>query len=206
MNTVHTLTKQLTNPHAIMEKVTDLLRDLDPDYAGEEKAFQNACNRLTEEIGEFLSPSAQEYLRALEEEFVSDILFVTYQGFHLNLDIFRDPVHALALQFDYEDLHQERRMPTLPMADRAIQTSSAFLKVLRASHPDKLNLLDDVKDFYCYMRTVGYKLAHYYGFCLADQLLPYLIPGYFQDSVFVSAYSMRLEQDLGFSVSTIIGS
>lgn len=148
MNTVHTLTKQLTNPHAIMEKVTDLLRDLDPDYAGEEKAFQNACNRLTEEIGEFLSPSAQEYLRALEEEFVSDILFVTYQGFHLNLDIFRDPVHALALQFDYEDLHQERRMPTLPMADRAIQTSSAFLKVLRASHPDKLNLLDDVKDFY----------------------------------------------------------
>ena len=91
-------------------------------------------------------------------------------------------------------------MHLLPVAEKANKITYTFLEELRASHRDKLDLLDGVNSFYSYLQTVGYKIAHYYGFVLADQLLPHLIPGYYADSVYVSTYAAILNQDIGVRV------
>ena len=200
MNSVHSLVDQLINPKIIMAKVKDILREVDPEYEKEERAFIAACSSLETGIDEPVTFTAQSYLEALEEEFASDIIFVIGRGFKLNLDIHNNPVNALAFKLDYEDLHEERKMHLLPVAEKANRTSFAFLEELRASHRDKLDLLDGVNSYYSHLKTIGYKVAHYYGFLLADQLLPHLIPGYYADSVYVSTYDLILHNDIGINV------
>ena len=200
MNTVQSLVDQLINPKTIMAKVRDVLREVDPDYEKEEQAFIAACSSLESGIGDSVTITPQSYLEALEEEFASDIVFVIGRGFKLNLDIHNNPVNALAFKLDYEDLHEERKMHLLPFAEKANKTTYAFLEELRASHRDKLDLLDGVNSYYNYLKTTGYKVAHYYGFLLADQLLPHLIPGYYADSVYVSTYGLILHNDIGINV------
>ena len=200
MNSVHSLVDQLINPKTIMAKVRDVLREVDPDYEKEEQAFIAACSSVESRIDDSVTITAQSYLDALEEEFASDIVFVIGRGFKLNLDIHDNPVNALAFKLDYEDLHEERKMHLLPVAEKANKTTYAFLEELRESHRDKLDLLDGVNSYYNYLKTTGYKVAHYYGFLLADQLLPHLIPGYYADSVYVSTYGLILHNDIGINV------
>ena len=200
MNTVHSLVDQLINPKTIMAKVKYILREVDPEYEKEEQAFIAACSSLESGIDDSVTITVQSYLEALEEEFTSDIVFVVGRGFKLNLDIHNNPVNALEFKLDYEDLHEERKMHLLPMAEKANKTSYAFLEELRTSHRDKLDLLDGVNSYYSHLKTIGYKVAHYYGFLLADQLLPHLIPGYYADSVYVSTYGLILHNDIGINV------
>ena len=200
MNSVHSLVDQLINPKSVMSKVKEILRQVDPDYEKEEQAFIAACATFEASLGDSVSFTAQDYLDALEVSFASDIVFVVGRGFKLNLDIYRNPVNALVFKLDYEDLHQERMMSLVPAAKKANNASYGYLEELRASHRDKLDLLDGVNSFYSYLQTVGYKVAHYYGFVLADQLLPHLIPGYYADSVYVSTYAGIVSQDIGVRV------
>ena len=200
MSSVHSFVDQLINPKTIMAKVKYILREVDPEYEKEEQAFIAACSSLESGIDDSVTITVQSYLEALEEEFTSDIVFVVGRGFKLNLDIHNNPVNALAFKLDYEDLHEERKMHLLPMAEKANKTSYAFLEELRTSHRDKLDLLDGVNSYYNYLKTTGYKVAHYYGFLLADQLLPHLIPGYYADSVYVSTYGLILHNDIGINV------
>lgn len=200
MNSVHSLVNQLINPKFVMSKVKEILREVDPDYEKEEQAFIAACATFEAGLGDSISFTAQNYLDALEESFASDIVFVVGRGFKLNLDIYHNPVNALAFKLDYEDLHQERMMPLVPAAKKANMASYDYLEELRASHRDKLDLLDGINSFYSYLQTIGYKVAHYYGFVLADQLLPHLVPGYYADSAYVSTYGLILNRDIGVNV------
>ena len=200
MSSVHSFVDQLINPKTIMAKVRDVLREVDPDYEKEEQAFIAACSSLESGIDDSFTITPQSYLEALEEEFASDIVFVIGRGFKLNLDIHNNPVNALAFKLDYEDLHEERKMHLLPVAEKANKTTYAFLEELRESHRDKLDLLDGVNSYYNYLKTTGYKVAHYYGFLLADQLLPHLIPGYYADSVYVSTYGLILHNDIDINL------
>lgn len=200
MHTVNSLVKLLTDPKSVMQKLKDILREVDPEYEKEEQAFITGCSALSAGIDDSVIPNVQSYLNALEEEMTSDIIFVIGRGFKLNLDIHRNPVNALAFKLDYEDLHEERKMHILPMSRKANKVTYAFVEELRANHWDKLDLLNGVDSYYNYLKTVGYKVAHYYGFLLADQLLPHLIPGYYADSVYVSTYGLILKKDIGVNV------
>ena len=91
-------------------------------------------------------------------------------------------------------------MHLLPGASHASKTTYALPTMLRALGQDKLDLLDGIYDYYNYLKTVGYKVAHYYGYLLADQLLPHLIPGYYADSAYVSTYSLILHNDIGVRI------
>lgn len=197
MKTVNTLIRQLTDPTAILREVREILRTLDPDYPEEEKQFLQAAAELEREIG----PGAKEYLAALEQEFASDILFVGWQGFKLNLDCFTNPVNKLRLREDFEDLHLEYRMPTLPMAQAASRTIDAFMKSLPQ---EKHHLTTGITSYYSYLQTTAYKLVHYFGFCLADRFLPFVVPGYISDPLLADQYLWTIRSFLQNDVSVLI--
>ena len=187
MKTVNTVIHQLTDPTILLHEVRETLRTLDPDYTEEEKQFLQAAAKLEREIG----PRAKEYLAALEQEFTSDIIFVGWQGFMLNLNCFTNPVNKLLLREDFEDLHLEHRMPTLPLAQSARCTIDAFLGTLP---PEKHHLVSGITSYYSYLQTTAYKLAHYFGFRLADQFLPFVVPGYISDPLLTDQYAWDLQQ------------
>lgn len=189
MKTIQSIMTQLTDPAVLLREVRDTLRTLDPEYLEEETRYLQAAAALKQEVGDSISPSAGEYLAALDQEIASDILFVGWQGFRLNLECFTNPVNKLLLREDFEDLHLEHRMPTLPMAQSARRTIDAFLNALSS---EKHHLTTGITSYHAYLQTTAYKLAHLFGFRLADHFLPHVLPGYVADNVLTAQYKQEV--------------
>ena len=87
-------------------------------------------------------------------------------------------------------------MGTLPQVQQAAKTINAFHNVLRSFPEEKRNLTEGITSYISYLETVGYKLAHYFGFIFADQFLGHVIPGYRSDMTTTMQYERELEDYL----------
>lgn len=203
MKTVQTILQQMTDPKTIMAELRETLRIIDPKFFETEVKYLAAASNLEKELGGSITPSVSEFLAAKEQEFTAEIIYIGWQGFQLNIDIFNAPINALMLRGDYEELHRERRLGTLPMARKSRETINAFNEVMREKYREKMDLTDDITSFYSYLETIGYKLAHYFGFRLADQYLPYVIPGYTSDSVDTMYYQSDLRKYLNIDIERL---
>lgn len=196
MKTIETVLHQMTGAKSIMQDLLETLRTVDPEFPEIESKFLKASAHLESELGDKIAPTTGEYLAAREEEFVMELIYIGWQGFQLNLDIFKNPVNALLLRGDFEDLHRERRLETLSSAGKARQVQNDFYAALKEMPEGTQNLTDGVTEFYSYLETIGYKIAHYFGFWLADRFLPFVVPGYTGDPVNTLQYSGELKRYL----------
>lgn len=191
MKMTENILAHLTNTAAILDAVYDTIAALDPNYGEEMANYQAGLQVLTLAI-----PSAEEYILALRQELASDLRYAMWLGFRWNLDCFHNPVNKLLLNTDFEELCQESRMCILPDAQAALWKTQAFVHSLPENQRE---LLDPITDHFAYLKTWGYKLAFCEGFCLADKVLPHLIPAYVQDTML----TMRLENKLWDSLGVV---
>ena len=174
MKIIENILAQLTDTDTLMESVYQAIAEVDPNYAEEIATYEHGVQTLLQAV-----PGAETYLQARRQEFASDIRFAMWQGFQWAMDCHRDPIYKLLAQLDFEELCQESKMHTLPAAQAAQTAQRAFTQFLPA---DKQPLLDPIIDHFAYLETYGYKLAHAAGFCLADKLLPFVVPEHVTDS------------------------
>lgn len=87
-------------------------------------------------------------------------------------------------------------MHLLPQVQASQETINAFLKRLREQPVEKRDSIDGITSYMSYYETVGYKLAHYFGFIFADEFLEHVIPGYYRDSATTSKYKRELQEYL----------
>lgn len=203
MKTIETVLRQMTDAKPIMRDLLEILREVDPEFPEIESKFIEASAELEYQLGDKIAPSAGEYLAAREEEFVMELICIGWQGFQLNLDIFKNPVNAMLLKGDFEDLNCERRMGTLDTAGKARQIQNAFYAALKQMPEETQNLTDGVTEFYSYLETTGYKVAHYFGFRLADRFLPFVVPGYTSDPAITLQYSGELKRYLQIDLDRV---
>ncbi len=163
MKITETILAQLTDTDILLESVYQAISEVDPDYADEMVAYEQAVQALLQEV-----PGAETYLQARRQELASDIRFAMWQGFKWAMDCYRDPVYKLMAQLDFEELCQESKMHTLPAAQTAQAATRAFTQSLPT---DKQPLLDPIIDHFAYLETYGYKLAYSAGVELVDKLL-----------------------------------
>jgi len=203
MITVKSVMAQLTDPKIVLQNVGNILREIDPEFAQEEQQYIAAVATLREAIGESISPGATEYIAAKEQEICAELIYVAWLGFQQNLECFQNPVNTMFLKMDYEDFHREQRMHILPEVQKAKQTINAFHEVMRTLPEEKQDLTDGIAEFMCYLETTAYKLAHYFGFILADEFLPHVIPGYVSDPVTKMQYEWDLQNYLKLDLKAL---
>lgn len=191
--------KQMTDSKAFMHELRETLRIIDPEFFDEEVKFLAASAKLEKELGS-TTPTASDYLAAKEASFVAKAIYIGWQGFQLNIDIFNNPINALMLRGDYEELHRERRLHAIPAVRKANETIDAFCEYIKTNLNDKMDLTDDITSYYSYLETTGYKLIHYFGFRLADHFLYHVIPGYTSDPVNTMHYSHELKECLSVNM------
>lgn len=196
MKTIEMMLRQMTDAKSIIQDLRDTLRTIDPQFPDAEESFNKAVAALEQELGDKISPTAGEYLAAMEEALAMELIYIGWQGFQLNLEIFKNPVNALLLQGDYEDLNLERRLETLPTAANARAVQNSFHAAMKEMPEELRNLTDGVTEFYSYLETAGYKITHYFGFRLADRFLPFVVPGYIRDPVNSLQYAGGLQRYL----------
>ena len=196
MKTIEMMLRQMTDAGSIIQDLREMLRTIDPQFPAAEQSFNKAVAALEQSLGDAITPTVSEYLAAKEEVLAMELIYIGWQGFQLNLEIFKNPVNALLLQGDYEDLNLERRLETLPTAKKARAVLCAFHEAMQDMPDEAKDLTDGVEEFYTYLETAGYKIAHYFGFRLADRFLPFVVPGYISDQVNTLQYSGGLQRYL----------
>lgn len=196
MKTIEMMLRQMTDASSIIQDLRDTLRTIDPQFPAAEQSFNNAVAALEQSLGDAITPTVSAYLAAKEEVLAMELIYIGWQGFQLNLEIFKNPVNTLLLQGDYEDLNLERRLETLPTAKKARAVLCAFHEAMQDMPDEAKDLTDGVEEFYTYLETDGYKIAHYFGFRLADRFLPFVVPGYISDQVNTLQYSGGLQRYL----------
>ena len=169
MKIIENILAQLTDTDTILESVYQAIAEVDPNYAEEMAAYEQSVQALLQAV-----PGAESYLQARRQEFASDIRFAMWQGFRWAMDCHRDPIYKLLAQLEFEELCQESKMHTLPVAQAAQTTARAFTQSLPE---DKQPLLDPIIDHFAYLETYGYKLAHSAGIEMADRLFMLIVSG-----------------------------
>ena len=203
MYTVKSVMTQLTDPEEVLQKVSETLRKIDPEFAKEERRYFQTVGALEAAISDSLSPSVSAYVAAEEQKICAELVYVAWLGFQQNLACFRNPINTMFLKMDYEDFHREQSMHTLPGVQKALQTINAFYVALRELPEEQRNLTEGITEYMSYLQTVGYKLAHYFGFILADQFLYHVIPGYSNDSVTQMRYEWDLQKYLQLDLKVL---
>lgn len=203
MLTVKSVMTQLTDPELILQRMSDTLRKIDPKFVDEEQKYFSAVDALKEVIGDTVSPSASEYIAAREQQICAELIYVAWLGFQQNLECFQNPINTMFLKMDYEDFHRERRMHTLPEVQKALEIRNAFYEMLRTLPEEKREITEGITEYMSYLETTGYKLAHYWGFILADQFLHYVVPGYVSDSVATMQYRWDLQKYLQLDLKVL---
>lgn len=171
----------------LLQELKTTLAQVDPAYAEEQLAYDQAAAQLPDHT----------FAEALETQFAAKLLYVTWQGFCWNLDCYRNPVNKLRLHTDYEELHGEYHFPALPQVRATEETIHAAIQRFT---PAQQELARQMEDYYAYLETVGFKLAHLWGFQWADRFLPYVIPGYTPDTAFTAKYTAMVRKDTGLRV------
>lgn len=200
MHTVKSLMNQFTSPEVVLQNVSNALRQIAPDFVKEERQYYESIGVLKDTLGASMKPSVDEYIAAIEEEISAELVYVAWLGFQQNIECFNNPINTMFLKMDYEDFHRERRMATLPQVQHALKTINAFHDVLRTCSGFNHELTEGITSYITYLETVGYKLAHYFGFIFADQFLEHVIPGYCSDMVTTMQYERELEDYLGLDL------
>lgn len=179
----------------VMEFLRSNLRRIDPEYAEVEKACLEAVQNLKTTLKPDTLPLLDAYIKAEDERIAACLRFLFWQGLHLNEACFRDPVQRKFLDLDFEDICQETVLNSLTEAHRAYECARSLHHELAE---DRLNLLKPVTEYYCHLETVGYKLAHYWGFRYGNELLPGVVPGYVPDAALSAAYRRMVREYLEF--------
>ena len=203
MYTVKSVMTQLTDPDVVLQNVNETLRKIDPEFTQEEQQYFQAVDALKAAIGDSVSPSANEYIAAKERKLCAGLIYVAWIGFQQNISCFQNPINTLFLKMDYEDFHRERSMHTLPEVEKSLVTINAFYEALRTLPEEQQRLTEGITEYMSYMETVAYKLAHYFGFILADQFLYHVIPGYVNDSVTKMQYAWDLQKYLQLDLKVL---
>ncbi len=184
MKTISQFAARLTDKNQIMHSIKALLLRADPQFPEEEARYAEASAKL-----KAIRRDAEEYLTAREERFAAAVAYMVWQGFQLNLYLHENPIPLALLLGDLERLYQEQKLPLLPAYRHTQKTVDAFRP---SQSEEEYAAFSTVLDYYAHLETVGYKLAHYYGYRLSDSVLRHSVPGYVSDPSDAEVYRFTL--------------
>lgn len=202
MLTVKELFVTITDYRIVMTKAREILREIDPEYPDEESKFLSGVQAFRDS----LSPEKQDILDKLlvleEKRMSANFLFLIWRGINQNLRCFQNHTEKGFLNQDYEDIHDESVMEGMPANKEYWRLCSDFHHSITNEQHE---LSFPITSYYSYLATSAYKIAHYIGFSLADNLLYYLVPGYTPDPSITIAYRTDIATYLNVDMVSLDG-
>ena len=186
--------KDLMIGKSVIADLADLLRANDTDFAESEKNYYAAVEKLRAALPAEQTPTLEEYLSACETDVISVVAYAGYLGFRVNLENFHHPIGIDFVRLDTIDYLKDHLFGHFPINYRNSQVREAFYKSL----PEGLQGLEDsIQDYFTHLECAGPKLAHYAGYIIANNILPWVEPGYREDYCQTLAFTAETEKYMG---------
>ena len=187
--------KDLMVGKSVIADLADLLRANDADFAESEKGYYAAVEKLRAALPAEQTPTLDEYLSACETDVISVVAYAGYLGFRVNLENFHHPIGIDFVRLDTIDYLKDHLFGHFPINYRNSQVREAFYKSL----PEGLQGLEDsIQDYFTHLDCAGPKLAHYAGYIIANNILPWIEPGYREDYCQTMAFTAETEKYMGY--------
>lgn len=203
MYTVKSIITHFTDSKSVFQNIIETLRTVDPSFEDEHRQYIHSVDSLMNSLCGEDSFKVTEYIAAKENAFCSEMIYIAWLGFQQNIACFKNPINTEFLKLDYETIHRENSFQALPNIQSALSAINDFDCALRSLPDDIQNIAMGITDFFSYLETVGFKLAHYFGFAFADRFLGHVVPGYAPDSATTTQYAMMLQKYLDFNLSLL---
>ena len=194
MKTVEQI-KDLMVGKSVIADLADLLRANDADFAESEKGYYAAVEKLRAALPAEQTPTLDEYLSACETDVISVVAYAGYLGFRVNLENFHHPIGIDFVRLDTIDYLKDHLFGHFPINYRNSQVREAFYKSLPEGFQ---SLEDDIQDYFTHLECSGPKLAHYAGYIIANNILPWVEPGYREDFCQTLAFTAETEKYMGY--------
>ena len=187
--------KDLMIGKSVIVDLADLLRANDTDFAESEKGYYAAVEKLRAALPAEQTPTLDEYLSACETDVISVVAYAGYLGFRVNLENFHHPIGIDFVRLDTIDYLKDHLFGHFPINYRNNQVREAFYKSL----PEGLQCLEgSIQDYFTHLECTGPKLAHYAGYIIANNILPWVEPGYREDYCQTLAFTSETEKYMGY--------
>lgn len=173
----------------LYQTVYRIIEAVDPAYQTERAALDLNVSNLRHLLEGESASLLEEVLRANEDRMNLNLSFLMWLGVFQNYACHLDHRYARFLEEEYEDFHLEAYMNSFMETQNAVNLSIHLSSQLSEEGKE---LLYNVTDYYCYLETVAYKLAHYAGFCLGNQILPRVISDYQPNTALTDRQAQRL--------------
>ena len=187
--------KNLMVGKSVITDLADLLRANDAEFAESEKKYLAAVETLRFELPTEFVPTLDEYLAACESDVISGVAYAGYLGFRINLENFHHPIGIDFVRLDTIDYLKDHLFGHFPVNYRNAQVCEGFRKSLPAAFEQ---LQDDIQDYFTHMECAGPKLAHYAGYIIGNQILPWVESGYREDYCQTVAFAAETEKYMGY--------
>ncbi len=184
---------QLTGP-TIIHHLADTLRKTTEDFQVSDAKYHTAVDKLRATLPESYFPTLDAYLAAAETDIQARLVYAGYNGFLANLANFRQPFGLDFTKYDFFDIVKDHIIGHFPVNYEAATVKAAFVRSL----PENCKrFLEDISNYYIHLECIGPKLAHYAGYLIGNQLLPWVEPGYREDHHQTSLYALEIKRYLG---------
>lgn len=174
MKTFDTIIYQ-TVGHGVIESLADVLRENDADFLELEAEFHYSLDALRRNFPNDMKPTLDEYISAREKDIVSRVAYAGYLGYRVNLENFHHPVKVDFVHLDTIDYIKNHIIGHFPVNDVSAAVCEAFKRAVPVGTNEYLNTIED---YFILLECSGPKLAHYAGYIIANNILPWVEPGY----------------------------
>ncbi len=194
MKTIRDIVSALTQ-QGMLDALTELLHTYDVDFRQEEENCKQAVENLRSVLPGSVLPGVDMYIAASQKMVIGNMLYAAYEGYRVNLENFHAPVTMQFTRMDCTDYIREHLIAQFPTSLEASRICDQF----RGALPEScLELEEIVAGYYTALDVMGVKLAHYVGYMLSNEILPWVVPGYRADVHQTLEYQRELRGYLGF--------
>lgn len=185
---------EIMDSKAMLEKMVALMEKKKfSDFKSCRDEYLAAVEKLRTQLGD---EAINKLLQAIDKRCEADMLFCGSLGYQANLANFRDPVARTFLDVDFEDYLRVHVLQNMPQRDAAEREIDEFFRLL---NDEQKGIYDAISSYLVYLELDLTKLAHYYGFIFANEMLYYTEPGYHHNFCLSLRYQNFMEE--WFSVS-----
>ena len=194
MNTLENIIYHMAG-HGLIEALAKTLRDNDNTFVESEKGYTQAVAALREQLPVGFTPSLDEYIAANERDIISRVAYAGYLGYRVNIENFHHPVKVPFLHEDTIDYVKDHIIGHFPVNYEAARIKESFFKSL----PEAMQIYEEaITDYFIHMECSGPKLAHYAGYIIANNLLPWVEPGYRADWFQSDRFRAQVREYMGY--------
>ena len=177
----------------LYEAVYRIMETVAPDYKAEQNTYKNNVLLLRNHLADGRASLLEDVLQAKEDRMRVNLSFLVWLGVFENYACFVNKQYSRIFDLEFEEIHMEPYMNSFAESQKSNELDGILSKQLSENEADTLC---NVTDYYCYLETIAYKLAHYAGFCLANQILPHIFPDYQSDTDLTDRYTQMLKRYL----------